>query len=232
MMKPMPAPPAAQRATMLLATLAAAFSVTCLADDSPEIHLPAIYHRIGTASAGPDVTVEEISHCMGLDAELRGRASNVAQSLPEIQEQSHAMEEIQSADRARLHELEVENAALTQAAEQLRKNDEDLSRRKADLEASRPGANADPVTGKDFNARVARFNERVLVVNRERTELQEHFSLSKKHADEYNALVAEHNGTAGRLKERIEKYNSSVSEIQAAYSAHAGACAGERHLKE
>lgn len=132
-MNPRPSSRAARCPALLLLALAFAAPPACLADDPQEVHLPAIFHRIGASPGGPDVTVEEISHCMGLDAELRSRASRVAQSLPDIEEQSHAMESVQSADRARLHELEAENAALTQAAELLRSHDDDLARQKAGL---------------------------------------------------------------------------------------------------
>lgn len=69
-------------------------------------------------------------------------------------------------------------------------------------------------------------------VNREPSDLQARFDLSKNNADEFNTRVAEHNSNATRLKARIDEYNSSVGALQAAYAAHAGACAGERHLKE
>ena len=104
---------------MLLFLLA---GMRCASADPPAIELPGVYHVLGDQAPGATITMEEISHCIGVSAALRQQASALAPRLAAIQEKASALDHTSRENADRLIRLDAIKGQSAAAIEKLKKN--------------------------------------------------------------------------------------------------------------
>jgi chromosome segregation ATPase len=223
------------RAMIMLCLAAGALnSPITQAESSPDIQLPSLIQRwkIPGEEEKPTITIDEIVQCMGTDAGVRERQT-------EIKQQETALESEYVEITSRVPILEKQAAELKAGNEQIKKNLTKLKNESAKLkdrrnaiETTQKRKQLGPSEIKQLSADIAAYNADAQTNNRQQSLLQSSAVEFQKEVDTYNSALGKHNEQIAHFNEKNTRFKASANQLNAELLAYKNTCAGERTLKK
>jgi chromosome segregation ATPase len=203
-------------------------------EDKPEIRIPAIVQswKSNSTSDDKDITIEEIGACIGVDLRIRTKFLELQREKAAIDEEFERLPKFDERFIAEATALRLEDQRLKNLATSVTARQDELSKRRTQLDRSRPAANAKAEQIKTFNTAIAEFNDAL--------------SVSRSQIDELNASIEKFRGLVQAFNSRLEIINKKIlpfndrteafrvasAEFRTNYGSHLNKCAGERKVRK
>jgi len=226
--------PSARSCRWHLFIACAVATVAAGAQQPPGLRLPGIIHKWtpGAQTDGPEISIEEIGRCMGVDLSLQTRVADLQKEQETLEQTRTQVEALAPPIQAESTLLAAENLRLDTMSKQVKAASEDLDRRQAAMSAARPKAKATAEEVRRFNADVEVYNADAAAHNKRVAGLKEEMSKLRPRIDSFNAAAAELNTRVDAFNARNNDFQLAAKRFNDEIAGYANRCAGERTLKK
>lgn len=200
----------------------------------PDIRLPSISRQWRTPGApeGPEITMEEMERCMGLDVELQRRVAAIRQLEQALEEERSGLESTNDQLKKRSAELSASRTQLQAQSDRLSAMGQALKRQSEDIDRRKRAKLTRQSEVDAINALVQTYNADVGQHNRVRTQwLEEHRQFSAG-VDRYNVQASGLRGQVATFQEHVDAYQRQMSDFRQASQQQLSSCAGERVIRK
>jgi chromosome segregation ATPase len=199
----------------------------------PVLRLPGLlrdWSPAGQAAKRPEITIEEVSRCIGSDMNLQTRESQLLRRQAELQAEAATLEK-RSKDLRQAHVLVTEEgAALDAMVEAFRREESEMAKRRAQIERDASAKAIPAADMKKLKARIDQFNATVAARKVRLDELRAMETAINQKRHEFNLAAHAANESITEFMQRSDAFVQQATRFDQDVERFKSGCTGTRTL--